>query len=66
MSGLFYEYAITPEVFDPSFLERNGATPMILTQLLRGICDNGMISDLHKSKWSKDIARRGCVAENQD
>ena len=31
---------------------------MILTELLRGVCNNGMISDLNKSGWSKDIARR--------
>lgn len=55
---MFYEYAITPEVFDSSFLEGNDAHPVILTQLLRGICENGMISDLNKSDWAKDIKRR--------
>ncbi len=55
---LFYEYAITPEVFDPAFLLGNGANPVVITQLLRGICENGMISDLHKSGWSRDIAQR--------
>lgn len=54
---MFYEYAITPEIFDSSFLAGNGANSVILTQLLRGICENGMISDLHKSRWSKDVAR---------
>ena len=58
MLGLFYEYAITPEVFDPAFLVENGANPVVITQLLRGICENGMISDLHKSGWSRDIAQR--------
>ena len=55
---MFYEYAITPEVFDAAFLTGNVAIPVILTELLRGICENGMISDLHKSGWSRDIARR--------
>ena len=55
---MFYEYAIIPDVFDSSFLARNGAHPVILRQLLRGICENGMISDLNKSGWSRDIARR--------
>ena len=55
---MFYEYAITPEVFDSSFLEGNDAHPVILTQLLRGICKNGMISDLNKSDWARDIKRR--------
>lgn len=56
--GLFYEYVITPEVFDPVFLSRNGAHAVILTQLLRGICKDGMISDLHKNGWSRDIKQR--------
>ena len=55
---MFYEYAITPEVFDPAFLLGNGANPVVITQILRGICENGMISDLHKSGWSRDIAQR--------
>lgn len=55
---MFYEYSITPDVFDPASLGGNPATALILTQLLRGICENGMISDLHKSGWSRDIAKR--------
>lgn len=55
---MFYEYSITPDVFDPAFLDGGSAAAVILTQLLKGICENGMISDLHKSRWSKDIARR--------
>ena len=55
---MFYEYAITPEVFGAPFLGADGANPVILTQLLRGICENGMISDLNRSVWKRDIARR--------
>ena len=55
---MFYEFAITPEIFGAPFLTRNDAHPVILTQLLQGICENGMISDLNKSVWRKDIARR--------
>lgn len=58
---MFYEYAITPEVFEPSFLTGNGASSVILIQLFRGICENGMISDLHKSEWSRVVAR--CIGE---
>ena len=55
---MFYEFAITPEVFGAPFLETDSAHPVILTQLLQGICENGMISDLNKSAWKRDIARR--------
>lgn len=55
---MLYEYSITPDVFDPALLENDQAAAVILTQLLRGICENGMISDLHKSGWSRDIAKR--------
>lgn len=55
---MFYEYSITPDVFDPAFLSGGPDAAVILTELLRGICENGMISDLHKSGWSRDIATR--------
>ena len=55
---MFYEFSITPEVFGASFLATNGAHPVVLTQLLQGICENGMISDLNRGAWRRDIARR--------
>lgn len=58
MPGLFYEYAITPDVFDPSFLTGDGAHLVTLIQVLRGILDNGVISDLNESGWSEEVARR--------
>ena len=55
---MFYEYSITPDVFDPAFLGGDPTAAFTLTQLLKGICENGMISDLHKNRWSRDIATR--------
>ena len=55
---MLYEFAITPEVFESSFLAGSEAHSVILTEILRGICENGMISDLNKSGWSKDVAQR--------
>lgn len=55
---MFYEYAITPEVFDPAHLAANGARGVILTQLLRGLCENGMIADLHKGAWGRKILEK--------
>lgn len=55
---MFYEYAITPEVFDPEYLAADAARGVILTQLLRGLCDNGMIADLHKGAWGRKIREK--------
>jgi hypothetical protein len=53
---VFYEYALMPDIFDPTLLFCDGRADLILTELLRGIALNGMIGDLHKGRLQEHIA----------
>lgn len=48
---MLYEFAMTPDVFDATAVDLNPALGVILVQLLRGMCDNGLIANLHKNRW---------------
>lgn len=50
-----YEFAIIPDVFDPTELYCNEVRAMAVVQILRGLCDNGLIADLHKGKWTNHV-----------
>jgi hypothetical protein len=52
---LFYEYAITPDVFHGDYISGDKRLEIILPELLKGICDNGMIANLNKDSWFKVI-----------
>lgn len=54
---LFYEYAITPDVFHGDFIGADIRLEIILSELLKGICDNGMIANLNKDSWFKVIIK---------
>lgn len=53
--SLFYEYAITPDVFDASYISGDPRLEVILPELLKGICKNGMIANLNKDGWIKHL-----------
>lgn len=52
---MLYEFAITPDVFDPSIHETNPALSVTVVELLRGICDNGLVANLHRAAWSRHV-----------
>jgi len=54
---MLYHYAITPEVFEPWAI--NGMTPagVVIVELLRGMCDNGLLADLHAGNWMTHVRR---------
>lgn len=52
---LFHEYAITPDVFHGDYISGDKRLEIILSELLKGICDNGMIANLNKDGWFKVI-----------
>lgn len=58
---MLYEFAITPDVFTSPAFEDNSANKVIVVQLLRGICDNGMIANLHRGRWINHI-QNVCLA----
>jgi len=53
--SLFYEYAITPDVFDSGYVSSDPRLEIILPELLKGICENGMIANLNKGGWIKHL-----------
>ena len=52
--SLFYEYAITPDVFD-AYMCGDPRLEVILPELLKGISKNGMIANLNKDGWIKHL-----------
>jgi hypothetical protein len=55
--SLFYEYAITPDVFHGDYINSDVRLEIILSELLKGIRDNGMIANLNKDGWMKLLER---------
>lgn len=58
--SLFYEYAITPDVFHGDYISADIRLEIILSELLKGICDNGMIANLNKDGWLK-LIKNDCL-----
>jgi hypothetical protein len=52
---LFYEYALLPDIFEPTLLYCDVQAELVVTELLRGIAHNGMVASLHKGKWRKYV-----------
>ena len=53
--GLFYEYAITPDVFHADYISSDPRLEIILCELLKGIRENGMIANLNRDGWLKFV-----------
>jgi len=47
-SSMLYEFAMTPNVFDASNLEKRPGWDTKLIEILKGICDNGLLANLNK------------------
>jgi hypothetical protein len=54
----FHEYAITPHVFAGNYCEMNVAVQKDLLYFLKSLRHNGLIADLNKEQWQKEIFRR--------
>jgi hypothetical protein len=52
---MLYEYAMTPDLYDSRVQDNIMGADIILTQLLRGIAENGLIANLHKDKFVKHV-----------
>lgn len=52
---MLYEFAMTPDVFDTTVVDGDPALGVILVQLLRGMCDNGLIANLHRDRWVRHV-----------
>ena len=54
---MLYHYAITPEVFEPSAINEMKPNGVVLVELLRGMCENGLLADLHAGRWMTQVRR---------
>lgn len=52
---MLYEFAMTPDVFDTTVVDADPTLGVILVQLLRGMCDNGLIANLHRDRWVRHV-----------
>lgn len=52
---MLYEFAITPDLFDASVANTDKSAGVILTELLRGIAENGLLANLHKDRWLRHV-----------
>jgi hypothetical protein len=52
---LLYEFAIIPDVFERALIDADPSLNVTLVELLRGICDSGLIANLHREAWGRHI-----------
>jgi hypothetical protein len=52
---VLYEFAMTPDVFDTTVVDDDPTLGVALVQLLRGMCDNGLIANLHRDRWARHV-----------
>jgi hypothetical protein len=54
---LLYEFSFTPDVFEPTALYEDDKRSLIVVELLRGMCDNGMVANLDKDQWMPHVRK---------
>lgn len=52
---MLYHFAITPDAFEPDTLNAMSPPGVVLVELLRGICDSGLLANLHGGHWLTEI-----------
>src|SRR5437762_13433542 len=55
---MLYEFALTPDVLEPSAVINDDKAKLILVELLKGMCDNGILPDLNEGDWFGAIRGR--------
>jgi hypothetical protein len=54
---VLYEFAITPDVFDAAVIDLNPALRITVVEMLRGLCENGFVANLHKDAWLRFVEK---------
>lgn len=52
---LFHEYAMTPHLFSKKYCGDNIAVQKDLIYFLKGLRENGMIANINKEQWQKEV-----------
>ena len=55
---LLREFAMIPDVFNVSTLRNDKSLGIILVQILRALSANGLLANLYKDCWEKDVTNR--------
>ena len=55
---LLHEFAMIPDVFNASALRKDRRLELIVVQILRGLSDNGLLANLYKDHWEKEVRDR--------
>ncbi len=54
---MLYQFAITPEVFERAEVCHMSPPGIVLETLLRGMCENGLLANLHAGQWMTAVRR---------
>lgn len=57
LPDMLYHYAITPEAFEHSAINEMMPAGVVLVELLRGMCDSGLLADLDAGRWMTQVRR---------
>lgn len=60
---MLYQFAITPEVFEYASIKEMSPPGIVLEELLRGICDNGLLADIHAGQWLAAVRKNQLARE---
>jgi hypothetical protein len=52
---VLYEFAMPPDVFATTVVDGDPTLGVVLVQLLKGMCDNGLIANLHRDRWTRHV-----------
>lgn len=55
---MLHHYAMTPECFEQSTLNEMMPTGTVTIQVLRGLCDSGLLANLHGGEWITEVKKR--------
>ena len=55
---MLYHYALLPDIFRPELLAKSPNFCTIIKQLLGGLCDNGLIANLHGDAWIQHLREK--------
>jgi len=52
---LFHEYALTPQIFEKSYLERDSSLPIYLKFFLINLRNSGLLANMNNNEWLKVV-----------
>ena len=60
---MLYHFSITPDAFESAAINEMTPPGVVLLELLKGMCDNGLLANLHAGRWMTEIRRHQSNAD---